>query len=938
MAASKSRGKRMGTVRGGAFPAGAHLAFCFFLLLAAASGARAQEKRPAGPVVRSVAFQVASPYPISHEELARLVAVRPGAALTAEAVRESIRGLFAKALFSSVTVFSRTEGDAADLFFFLRPLPVILDVEVAGKAQPVGGASAVVAASRVRRGTPMAGRDYSEYERAVRDFLRKRGFTSASVSVSSSCSLDTGAGRVKIDVRPGTPAVIRSIEAKGALFFSASEIQALLGQAVGDRFDYRRWEEGVRKLRTAYKRAGFLAVRIPEPQTECEAGDDVCLALSVEERTRYRVAWEGNRAFSEAELEEAGGLYGPDEATEAGLLHDVPEKIAAFYREKGYFRAEVRAETGEPGPDGRRPFKILVREGEKGHVEKIRFEGNAGIPAKTLRGQMLTRTRGPFHLFTGSGRFSEEDWNSDLLAIVGLYQREGYVRARIASVDNTWDARGGITQVIRIEEGPRYRLKEITFRGNDHFLKSELLALMVNREGRFVDYVGLERDQEAIATHYRDAGYLDARVEGSLAFDEKDRSVAARFDIAEGPRYRLGKVVVRGNVLTDAAVVLREMRIPPGRAIGEKEILSFQQAVFGTGLFRNVRVQRVKDPALGLLDLVAEVEEALFFEVAFGAGYGTDTGARGFVETRHRNLDGKGRALTAHASVSEKERKIVGDLREPWIFGPRWKWEGGLTASHQVADRPSFSIRKTSLVTSLNRTVFDRSTLSLQYELSRDRVFDVAPGAVIAPEDRGGANIAALRGLFVLDFRDDPFNPRWGSLQAGTLEFASYALGSEVAYVRASGQSAWYFPVFRRNTFVLSGRGGFARPLRATVEVPIQKRFFLGGRTTVRGFKEESLGPIGPDGAPSGGDYMVNGNAELRVPLLYGFATALFLDAGSVWLRQGPQARLDLRKSAGVGLRYVTPLGPISFDYAWKLDRRSGESGSEWHFTIGAVF
>jgi outer membrane protein insertion porin family len=464
------------------------------------------------------------------------------------------------------------------------------------------------------------------------------------------------------------------------------------------------------------------------------------------------------------------------------------------------------------------------------------------------------------------------------------------------------------------------------------------MAHVDNREGKFVDYVGLEKDQEGIAAHYRDSGYLDVRITTQLLFDEGKDTTVAQFGIEEGPRYRLGKVVVQGNLLTDPVVVFREVGIAEGSPAGEKDLLKFQRAVFGTGLYKSVRIQRVKRPAEGILDLVVEVEETFFFEIEFGAGYGTDTGVRGFVGAKNRNLDGKGRSFSSRVSASQKEQKYIGDLREPWIFGNRWKWEGGLTAYYQEAERISFSLRKASIIASITQTFFERSSLSFQYEVSRDHVFNVAAGAILSPEDQGSASIAAVRTLAVLDLRNDPFNPRHGSFNSGTAELASYYFGSEVDYYKLAGQSSWYFPVFRKNTFVVSGRGGYIRPLRDTVEVPIQKRFFLGGRTTVRGFKEESLGPHAADGTAIGGNYMVNLNTEFRVPLQYGFNVALFVDAGSVWLRGVPNADFDLRESAGLGLRYVTPIGPIALDYGWKLDRRDGESASEWHFTIGAVF
>jgi outer membrane protein insertion porin family len=250
----------------------------------------------------------------------------------------------------------------------------------------------------------------------------------------------------------------------------------------------------------------------------------------------------------------------------------------------------------------------------------------------------------------------------------------------------------------------------------------------------------------------------------------------------------------------------------------------------------------------------------------------------------------------------------------------------------------SFNLRKASIVASITRKVLERSSVALQYELSRDEVSDVAPGAVLSPEDQGFATVAAVRALAVLDFRDDPFNPKKGTLLSGSAEVATLPLGSEVDYFKLSGQSSFYISVFRHSTFVLSGRAGMARSFGRTEEVPIQKRFFLGGRSTVRGFKEDTLGARGVDGTPTGGDMMVNLNTELRVPLRGGLIGAVFADAGSVWFARDPVNGFDLRETSGLGLRYLTPVGPIGLDYAWKLDRRDGESAAEWHFTIGAVF
>ncbi|MBI5577210.1 MAG: outer membrane protein assembly factor BamA [Deltaproteobacteria bacterium] len=887
------------------------------------------------PVIGSVRFQVASPYLISYEELSRLVAIRPGDTLTEEKVRNSIRGLYEKPIFKEIAAYVREEGGKADLLFYLRPSPSINEIEIAGNRKVPS--AQILSASRIRRGAPLEDRDFREAEAAVKKALRMRGFTAASVSISAVCSLDSGAGKAKIDVGEGDPATVSALNLPGAASFPRERLLELLGTSPGDPFDFRKWEEGIKKLRVAYKKAGFLTVRISGEDFSCEGGEGLCPSVRIEEGRRYEVSWITSGKISIAKLEDASGIYGDEETSEGGLIHDVRERLLAFYREKDFLKADVNILVTEKA-DGARLLKVETREGVAGWLKKVRFEGNRNFPEKKLRKQMTTEERGFFAPITGSGKYREEEWNEDLEALIGLYQKEGFVRARITAVDNEWDGRGGITQTIRIEEGVRYRLREIRFRGNDHFLRQELLARIGNREGKFVDYVGLDRDQGAVEGHYRDSGYLDVRVETRLLFDEGKDTAAVQIDIEEGPRYRLGKVVIHGNLLTDPVVVLREVRIVEGAPAGEKDLLKFQQAVFGTGLYKSVRVQKVKRPSEGIVDLVVELEETLFFEVEFGGGYGSDSGARGFVGAKQKNLDGKGRMFSTNVTVSRKEQKYLWDVREPYILGNRWKWTGGLTGYHQEAIKRSFSLRKTSLTASINQTFFERSSVSLQYEVSRDHVFDVAPGAILSPEDQGSVNIAAVRGLFVLDLRDDPFNPRRGSFHSGSAEFASVFLGSEVDYYKLAGQTSWYFPVFRKNSFVLSGRAGYVRPLRETLQVPIQKRFFLGGRTTVRGFKEDSLGARATDGTPTGGDYMLNLNSEFRVPLQYGFNLAFFVDAGSVWFSGIPDAGFDLRESAGTGLRYITPIGPISLDYGWKLDRREGESRSEWHFTIGAVF
>ncbi|TRZ96666.1 MAG: outer membrane protein assembly factor BamA [Deltaproteobacteria bacterium] len=897
-----------------------------------------EEVRPpaaSGPVIASISFQVPSPYHVTYEEYYGVVTLRPGDRLTEEKVKESIRRLHTRSVFREVTVYVREAEGKADLLFFLRPIPLVSEVEVSGQKSVT--VTQILSASRIKRGGLLDERDLAEAETAVRSFLAGKGFTAGKCTIQVSCSVVNGSGKVRITVEEGKPGLVETLAIPGAAFFPPERLAGILGVEAGKPFDFRRWEEGLAVLRLEYKKSGFLTVHVEGTVSSCGGGSGLCPRAEVAEGRRFDVRWEGAREFSPEKLAKVSGLYGTEEVTEGALTYDLRERILAFYRQERYLRAKVDVAVGEES-DGKVPLTVKFEEGQAGFIKGIRFEGNRGIPADTLLRKMSSREQGTFHWFTGSGKYNEEEWSQDLDAIVGNYQKEGYVRMKIAGVDDTWDASGGITKVVRIDEGTRYRLREILFRGNDHFLRSEFLALMRNKEGRFVDYIALEQDQEAIAAIYRNSGFLDATVEGTLDFDEGKDTVVARFTFVEGPGYRLGSVIVQGTLLTDPVAVLRENPIPVGRYAGEEDLLKFQQSVYGTGLYKSVRLQRIKRPAEGVLDLVVEVEEAMFLDLEFGGGYATDTGVRGSVYAKDRTLDGLGRSLSGLALVGQKQQNYQLEMREPYILGNRWKWEGVLTASHLYKENPSFNLKKSALIAGIDQKILERSTVSFQYEFSLNETFDVAPGAVISPEDQGRANIAAVRGIVVLDFRDDPFNPKKGIYASGVGEVASELLGSQVDYWLLTGQTSFYLPVARRNSLALSARAGVVLPYGITSEVPIQKRFFAGGRTTVRGFGQDTLGPIGADGAPIGGEFQLILNAEMRVPLQYGFLTAAFVDAGSVWLKNQSLYGFDLRETAGLSLRYITPVGPLSVDYGWKLDRRPGESAGEWSFTIGMVF
>ncbi|NTX58466.1 outer membrane protein assembly factor, partial [Myxococcus sp. CA039A] len=521
-------------------------------------------------------------------------------------------------------------------------------------------------------------------------------------------------------------------------------------------------------------------------------------------------------------------------------------------------------------------------------------------------------------------------------------------------------------------------------------------------------------------------GYLFARVTTESSVGEDGRAATVVFRADAGPQVKVGKVLVQGLTRTDPDLIMANLNLEEGQPLALEALTEGQRRLARLGLFRQVDVS-LADPTRRepSKDIVVTVHERPRLDGQVSGGYFLVDGPRITLDTTYRNLDGLGLSLLARGKVNyagwsaealSADRRIacqqsggaasagcdvelqglagLGGRGNLALSQPRLyfllPFEVGarLDLIAERVHRPSYVSARFAAAAALDWAVTSWFNASLSYEVENNRLRSRAGVLELlnrADQERlrypyGDFALHSLRPSITLDFRDDPANPRRGLVLISSAELTrgisvkpTDVAGNAVAAfpinsVKLASNLSGYIPLGRRASLALSARAGTIVPLEPGAQTIGSKLFYLGGSSSLRGFREDGVLPedvrealhqrlrdcrslISPSGCSGelkavlagqvpgsqGGELFTLGKAELRVPALTSLDLGLFLEAGNLWL---DRTRLDferLRYAAGVGLRYVTPVGPLAFDVGFNLDpdEEVNEARTQFHFSIG---
>jgi outer membrane protein assembly complex protein YaeT len=572
----------------------------------------------------------------------------------------------------------------------------------------------------------------------------------------------------------------------------------------------------------------------------------------------------------------------------------------------------------------------------------LKIFGAKTVPAKKLK-EELTMPQPSRLPWKKPPVFNRDELESDLQRLQDFYRREGFYHARIEPRIQREDHQ--VRLELHVHEGPFIRVTETEVKEIPGAPPIDLSALRtqwpLKKNDRFT-----EEAYEALKRLYLDFllnhGYPRAQVEGQVRLDDAKNTARVEVTVTPGSLSYFGDVKIRGNRETPEYLIRRQLTFKPGEVFSFAELYNSQRQLYNLDLFQSVTLS----PEEGTekeqrIPVEVVLQEKKKRSVRLGLGYGNEDRFRAQLGVRFRNLGGGGRTLEVSGKHSSIEDKVVSTFTNPQLWASRNDLilQGGYIRRYL----PGFTDKSTFTQERLERDLPWKLRGFVGHSLEFARPFNVPEETLlILNQTTTGKLYRASMLLLGLrrDTTDNPADPHRGGILAWTQELAPNFLGSNVQFLRNVVEGRRYQALGKRD-FVLAGRlkFGFIQPIQQTQQIPIYRLFFAGGNDSMRGYRFDYLGPRTASGLPIGGEALMEGSVELRIPIYREFRAVVFTDVGNVFLKTANFDLGQLKYASGLELRYMTPVGPlgVGIGVPWN-PINSHKDNYRVFFTIGQAF
>jgi outer membrane protein insertion porin family len=738
----------------------------------------------------------------------------------------------------------------------------------------------------------------------------------------------------------GEPFTVADIRVEGLQRSDAGTVFAALPFRVGDTYND---EKGAAALRALFATGLYKDVRIDI--------DGNIVVVIVEERPIIaNIDFAGMKEFEKdvllKSLREVG--LGSGLPFDKAIADRAEQELKRQYLSRSLYGVEV-VTTVTPIERNRVNLTFTVTEGETAHISEIRIVGNHAFSESTLRGLFDLGTTGWLSWYTKNDRYARVKLNADLETLKAYYLNRGYLEFAIESTQVTISPdKQDITITVNVREGQPYVVTAVRLEGNFLGREDEFKSLVAIRPGELFRADQVAATTKAFLELYGAFGYAFARTEARPEIDRARGQVAVVLAGDPVRRVYVRYINVSGNLRTRDEVIRREFRQFESGWYDARKIKLSRDRVDRLGYFSEVNVETSEVPGSpDQVDVTISVKEKQTGNISLGVGYSTANSLAFNAAVKQDNVLGTGNYLGLELNTSSSNRVAVLSTVDPYFT------LDGISRAFDLYYRTTTPLNSqgeyyqvvtagTSVRFGVPYSDFDTVYYGLGYEQTQinGNILGMPLNYQIYIEEFGrDSNAVPITLGWSRDERDSAVTPNAGTLKRVTGE---WSVAGDLRYVRLSLQYQLYIPITRQYTYAFNTEFGYGTGVSGR-EYPVFKNFFGGGLGSVRGFEQGSLGPIDVTGAFIGGTRRFNINNELYVPVpgtgndrtlrVFGF-----LDIGNVWGSSEPITFDSLRASGGIGMSWLSPVGPLKLSYGVPIQQKPGDRIQKLQFQIGTAF
>jgi len=767
--------------------------------------------------------------------------------------------------------------------------------------------------------------------------------------------------------------VLKEIKITGNLRVEDDGIRLHLKSRPGEPFSQGTVEQDVKAI---YRMGFFDDVR-------AELSPDGVLTYAVKEKPFVReVKIQGASQVAKDKIESAFGI-GPRTILDRSKVVDGVEKVRKLYNEQGYVNAAIDYAIAVEA-NNQAVITLDIVEGNRLLIKRVRFEGNKNFSDGELKDLIGTKEEWIFSFITNRGVLDRDMLTNDVAILSNFYNDHGYVEHKIED-PVILRARDGLEVVFRIHEGPQYRVGKVEIGGELIRDGREMLKSVKLTTGQIFRGSRLREDITTLSEMYSNQGFAFVQVDPLTKINDKEKVVDVALLITKGPPVYFNRVLVAGNNKTRDKVIRRELLANEQELFSGNKITQSRNALQRTGYFEDVQITTKKTDQPDTLDVLVDVKEGPTGTFQIGGGYSSGDGFLFNANISEKNLLGRGQGVSGNFSIGSRRQDFVLSANDPYFNDT--KVALGIDAFNTKREFTDFNERKLGfgvntsyplkelrlpfwgrlkpenkgsdiLASNEPMTVWDYMRGGVAYELTRESIGGVSSSAPdIIKAEQGKSLTSAVTPNISYDSRDHFFAPTEGTKAALALKTAG--LGGDSRFIKSDLTGRWHYPLLKDPNwggnwvFALGGQlgygVGFSNRGASKSDLPLFERYFLGGINSVRGFAERSIGPRSPshcDNTQSppvcsgndviGGDKAMVFNTELLFPIMesYGLRGVAFFDMGSAF--GSGFSFSELRRSVGVGVRWMSPFGPLRVELGFPISKQPHDDTSVLGFSIGS--